>query len=255
MDLPDLVLIHGGAHAADCWDLTIAELTCREPKLRVLAVDLPGRGRNPADLATVTIADWVNSVVADVEDAMLSDLVVVGHSLGGLTVPGVVARLGAARVREMVLAAAFIPPQGLSVVDTLRGPLAPLARIGPRIHKLATIPKTAARLAFCNAMSPEQRRHALSRLYPESARVIAERVDRSDLPAEVPRTWIMTLRDRALSSRQQQRCIESLGGVDTLVCLDTCHDLMYSEPQRLAAILLERLRFRARSRRPEREKP
>jgi pimeloyl-ACP methyl ester carboxylesterase len=194
MGLPDLVLVHGGAHAADCWDWTISELVCQEPKLRVLAVDLPGRGRNPADLATVTIADWVNSVVADVEDAMLSDLVIVGHSLGGLTVPGVVARLGATRVREMVLAAAFIPPQGLSVVDTLGGPLAPLARMGPRIDKMATIPKTAARLAFCNAMSREQRRYALSRLYPESARVISERVDRSDLPAEVPRTWIMTLR-------------------------------------------------------------
>ena len=215
--------------------------------MRVLAVDLPGRGRNPADLATVTIADWVNSVVAEVEDAMLSDLVIVGHSLGGLTVPGVVTRLGATRVREMILAAAFIPPQGLSVVDTLRGPLAPLARMGPRINKMATIPKTAARLAFCNAMSREQRRYALSRLYPESARVIIERVDRSDLPAEVPRTWIMTLRDRALSARQQQRCIRSLGGVDTLICLDTCHDMMYSEPQRLAAILLERCRFRARS--------
>src|ERR1700753_686054 len=127
MDLPDLVLIHGGAHAADCWDLTIAELTCREPKFRVLAVDLPGRGRNPADLATVTIADWVDSVVDDVENDLMGDVGVVGHSLGGLTARGVVARLGAARVREMVLAAAFIPPQGLSVVDTLRGPLAPLA--------------------------------------------------------------------------------------------------------------------------------
>src|ERR1700741_5467654 len=93
MTLPGLVLVHGGAHAADCWDWTISELVCQEPKLRVLAVDLPGRGRNPADLATVTIADWVNSVVADVEDAMLSDLVIVGHSLGGLTVPGVVTRL------------------------------------------------------------------------------------------------------------------------------------------------------------------
>jgi len=246
MGLPDLVLVHGGAHAADCWDWTISELVCQEPKLRVFAVDLPGRGRNPADLATVTIADWVNSVVAEVENAMLRDLVIVGHSLGGLTVPGVVTRLGATKVREMVLAAAFIPPQGLSVVDTLRGPLAPLARVGPRINKLATIPKTAARLAFCNAMSREKRTYALSRLYPESARVISERVDRRDLPAEVPRTWIMTLRDRALSLRQQQRCIESLGGVDTLVCLDTCHDLMYSEPQRLAAILLERCRFRAR---------
>ncbi|QZA18310.1 hypothetical protein K3U93_03600 [Mycobacterium malmoense] len=42
--------------------MTVAELAWQEPKLRVFAVGLPGRGRNPADLATVTIADLVNSV-------------------------------------------------------------------------------------------------------------------------------------------------------------------------------------------------
>jgi pimeloyl-ACP methyl ester carboxylesterase len=244
MDLPGLVLVHGGAHAADCWDLVVAELACREPKLRVLAVDLPGRGRRPADLSTISIADWVDSVVADVEDAELGDVVVVGHSLGGLTVPGVVARLGT-RVRELILAAAFIPPQGSSVVDTLGGPLAPLARFGPRMRSVTTIPSAAARLTFLNAMPRERQKLALSRRYPESAGVIFECVDRSDLPDEVPRTWIMTLRDRALSRRQQLRCIESVGGVDTLLFIDTCHDLMYAEPERVAAMLLERCRFRA----------
>jgi pimeloyl-ACP methyl ester carboxylesterase len=245
MNLPALVLVHGGAHAGDCWDLVVAELACREPELRVLAVDLPGRGRNRADLSTVTITDFVDSVVRDIEDASLGDVVIVGHSMGGLTVPGVVARLGT-RVREMILAAAFIPPQGSSVVDNLRGPLAPLARVGARTRKVGVMPSTAARLAFWNTMSAEQQRYAQARLHPESAAVITECVDRSDLPAGVPRTWIMTLRDRSLSPRQQRRCIDSLGGVDTLVCIDTCHDLMYSEPVRLAALLLERCRFRAR---------
>jgi pimeloyl-ACP methyl ester carboxylesterase len=173
-----------------------------------------------------------------VESASLGDVVVVGHSLGGLTVPGVVARLGT-RVRGLVLAAAFIPPQGSTVVDTLGGPLAPLARYGPRMRSVTTIPSAAARLTFLNAMPRERQKLALSRRYPESAGVIFERVDRSDLPAEVPRTWIMTLRDRALSLRQQRRCIESLGGVDTLLCIDSCHDLMYSKPEQVAAILLE----------------
>jgi pimeloyl-ACP methyl ester carboxylesterase len=243
MDLPGLVLVHGGAHAGDCWDLVVAELARQEPKLRVLAIDLPGRGRHPADLSTITIADWVHSVVADVESASLGEVVVVGHSLGGLTVPGVVARLGT-RVRELILAAAFIPPQGASVVDTLGGPLAPLARFGPRMRSVTTIPSAAARLTFLNAMPRERQKLALSRRYPESAGVILERVDRGDLPAEVPRTWIMTLRDRALSPRQQRRCIEALGGVDTLLCIDSCHDLMYSKPEEVAAILLDRCRFR-----------
>ena len=37
MTLPALVLVHGGEHSADCWDLTVAELAGQEPELRVLA--------------------------------------------------------------------------------------------------------------------------------------------------------------------------------------------------------------------------
>jgi hypothetical protein len=108
------------------------------------------------------------------------------------------------------------------------------------------MPRTAARLAFWNTMPADRRSYARSRLYAESVGVIVERVDRTDLPADIPRTWIMTLRDRALSARQQRHCITALGGVDLLIYLDTCHDLMYSEPGQLAAILLERCRLRAR---------
>ena len=78
---PGLVLIHGGAHAADSWDLVVDELTLRAPELRVLAVDLPGRRSNLAQLSTLRIADWVGSVVTDVESGGLGDVVVVGHSL------------------------------------------------------------------------------------------------------------------------------------------------------------------------------
>lgn len=248
MKLPGLVLVHGGAHAGDCWDLVVDELACREPRLRVLAVDLPGRRDRPADRARSSIADWVDSDVADVEHASLRDVVVAGHSMGGLIVPGVVTRLGPGRAREMILAAAFIPPQGSSVVAALRGPLAPLARAGPWIERLDrsgrsfVMPSAAATLAFWNTMSPQQRRFARARLHPETAGVIVEAVDRSDLPADVPRTWIMTLRDRALSPQQQRRCIDALGGVDTLYSVDTCHDLMYGDPCRVAEILLERCR-------------
>jgi pimeloyl-ACP methyl ester carboxylesterase len=242
MALPGLVLVHGGAHAGDCWELTVAELARQEPELRVLAVDLPGRGGKPADLGTVRIADFVSSVVDDVEEAGLGDVVVVGHSMAGLTVPGVVAKLGAARVREMILVASFVPPPGSSVVDTLRGPLAPLARSVRWIRVSFPMPTAAARFAFCNGMTRRQRELVLSRLCLESPKVIFESADRGDLPDEVPRTWVMTLRDRALSPRQQLCAIDALGGVDTMVCVDACHDVMVSEPRWLATTLIERCR-------------
>ncbi|MDT7763992.1 MAG: hypothetical protein QOC63_3412, partial [Mycobacterium sp.] len=88
------------------------------------------------------------------------------------------------------------------------------------------------------------RRFTLSRLYPESARVPAEPVDRSGLPADVPRTWILTTRDRALSVASQRASIEALCGVETLIQIVACHDVMISHPQRLAQILVERCRLR-----------
>jgi hypothetical protein len=40
----------------------------------------------------------------------------------------------------------------------------------------------------------------------------------------------------------QRKNIEALGGVQTLIEIDTCHCLMVSEPERLAEILVERCR-------------
>jgi pimeloyl-ACP methyl ester carboxylesterase len=244
MHLPDLVLVHGGEHAADCWDLTVAELRRQEPALRVLAVDLPGRGRTPGDLATATIGEWVDSIVTDIEREGMGDIVIVGHSMAGVTVPGVVAALGFPRVREMILAAAFIPPQGQAIVDTLGGPLAWFARRGAKSGKPTKVPRLAARYAFCNGMSSQQREFALSRLYPESARIPAEPVDRSALADDVPRSWILTARDRALSQKSQRASIAALGGVQDVIPVDTCHDVMISHPELLARILIDRCRLR-----------
>jgi pimeloyl-ACP methyl ester carboxylesterase len=245
MALPDLVLVHGGEHAGDCWDLVVAELRLRAPELRTLAVDLPGHGATPGDLATATIGEWVDSIVADIEREGLGDIVIVGHSMAGVTVPGVVAKLGFARVREMILAAAFVPPQGQAIVDTLGGPLAWFARRGARAGRPMKVPRLAAQYAFCNGMSPQQREFALSRLYEESTRIPGEPVDRSALPDDVPRTWILTTRDRALSNKSQQASIAALGGVQNVFSIDACHDVMVSHPEELAQLLVERCRLRA----------
>ena len=164
MALPALVLVHGGAHAADCWDLTVDEIHRLAPELTVLAVDLPGRRGKPGD-SRRTIADCVESVVADIEDAGLDDIVICGHSMAGVTVPGVVTKLGSSRVREMILAAAFVPPQGTSVLDTLGGPLGWYARRAAAADRKAVeMPRTAARLAFCNGMTRRQREFLLPRI-------------------------------------------------------------------------------------------
>jgi pimeloyl-ACP methyl ester carboxylesterase len=224
----------------------VDELDRQAPDLAVLAVDLPGRAGKPGELAALSIGDCVESVVADIEDAGLRDVVVCGHSMAGVIVPSVVTKLGSPRVREMLLAAAFVPPQGTSVLDTLGGPVGWYARRAAAAREVPIeMPRLAARLAFCNGMTCRQRRFLLPRVHGESIRLVTEKVDRGRLPDDIARTWILTLRDHSLSVRTQRKSIEAIGGVETLIPIDTCHDLMVSEPQRLAEILVERCRLRS----------
>jgi hypothetical protein len=184
----------------------------------------------------------VDSVLADIERAGLDEVVVCGHSMAGVTVPGVVARLGLSRVREMVLATAFVPPHGKSVIDSLRGGMGWYARHVARTREVLEMPPIVARLAFCNGMTAAQREFVMSRIYCESMNLDTEKADRSDVPGDIVWSWILTHGDRALSARPQRKCMASLPGSGTVIPIDTCHDLMVSEPERLADILVERCR-------------
>jgi pimeloyl-ACP methyl ester carboxylesterase len=92
-------LIHGGGGSAWDWHLVVPEL--RERGHDPVAVDLPSADES---------AGWweyADAVVRAVGDR--SDVVVVGHSLGGFTAPLVCDRI---RVRLLVLVAAMIPSPG-----------------------------------------------------------------------------------------------------------------------------------------------
>ncbi|HEX4015261.1 MAG TPA: alpha/beta fold hydrolase, partial [Frankiaceae bacterium] len=59
-----VVLVHGGMHGAWCWDPVRPYLVTPS-----IAVDLPGRGSRPADLAAVSLDDSVAAVLEDADRA------------------------------------------------------------------------------------------------------------------------------------------------------------------------------------------
>jgi pimeloyl-ACP methyl ester carboxylesterase len=243
MALPALVLIHGGGLAADSWELTVERVHRLAPELAVLAPDLPGRRNKPGDLREMTTADCVESLVGDIESAGVEEIVIAAHSMGGLPLPGVVTKLGAARVREMIFAAAFLPPEGTSIVESSPWVIRTIARRRAKKNVPTPTPKWYARLVFLNGIPSVRRRFMAGKLYAESLRMLVEKVSRRGMPDEIPRTWILTRRDRALTPKLQRKYIGALGGVQTLIEVDTCHMVMVSEPKRLAEILVERCRL------------
>ncbi|MEE2059212.1 alpha/beta fold hydrolase [Rhodococcus artemisiae] len=234
-----IVLVHGGQHTGHCWSWTVDELKRLRPDLPVLAVDLPGRATNPADLAEVGIAECVTSVVADIEESECYDVILVAHSMGGITIAGVAAELGSERVLSMIFIAAAVPPNGWSILENLQGSLQD--RVGERVTSGATepFPREMAAELFCNGMTDEQKEFALSELCAESSRLATEPVDRSAMPQGVPRVWVLTGCDRAVPPAQQRQHIDNLGGVSEVIEIESCHDVMISEPATLARVLLD----------------
>ncbi|MHB8383541.1 MAG: alpha/beta fold hydrolase [Candidatus Binataceae bacterium] len=108
------VLVHGAWHGAWCWGAVTNQLE----KLghRAFAVDLPGHGQNYADRAKITLQSYVDYVVQFIEERDLRSVVLAGHSLGGLTISGVTARIPS-RIKRTVFVSAIVPLDGERLTD------------------------------------------------------------------------------------------------------------------------------------------
>ena len=183
-------LIHGAWHGGWAWERVAPEL--ERAGHRVVAPDLP------IDDPDADTADYADVVVAALGDA--DDVVVVGHSLGGLTAPLVAA---ARPVRRLVLLAALLPQPGRSLIDQLREdpglvstPREALAFDAAR-SSTWTDPELAARTMYsdCDAITAAG---AYARLRAQAA---APQVRPSPLAAwpDVPTEYVVCTADRKVS--------------------------------------------------------
>jgi pimeloyl-ACP methyl ester carboxylesterase len=244
-----LVLVHGGAHGAWCWDPTVPHL--RGP---VLAIDLPPKSVRGGDdrraqlpeLLTLTLDDFATSVMADVDAAGFDRFVLVGHSMGGLTISEVAARIPE-RVARLVYVSCIVPPEGRSAIDALPEELHEMTRSAIEaaraggVNPIGDFDDGTATSMFCNDMTDEQQRFVLDRIGTEVVGILAEDVSRKAIPAALPKTYVKLLQDQSLAPPDQDRLIanlrESPGGDVDVIELDSGHDAMVSRPQELAAVL------------------
>ena len=229
---PPVVLVHGGGFAASCWDLVVPLLDGD-----VLAVDLPGRGRHPADLAQITLGGGAASIVADVDEAGFDEVVLVGHSLAGCYLPGAIGLLGD-RVRHAVFVAATVPAHGHSSLDMLDEGIRALAEEAMAAETTAgRMDPELARIVFGNDMDEDQFAFMVERMVPEGTSVIAEPVDLTPLRSGgLGRTWLRPLQDAIVEPAKQLEFAGHVGDC-AVVDIDAAHMCMISRPEATAAAL------------------
>lgn len=217
-----LVLVHGGTCAADIWDELL-------PLLRVpaVAVDLPGRGRNPADLAQVTLDDCVDAVLAAADAAGFGRFALLGHSLGGVTITETGYR-HPDRVRSVIYLAALVPTATVSAARRVTGRDMPPGRM-PRM------PEVNARALFGNDLDEGQWASVAARLVDDTAAIINATV--SGHPLHCHRVYIGLSRDIPVPPALVDAMVGVLGPELQRITLDTGHMVMNSQPALLAATL------------------
>jgi len=226
-----VVLVHGGSFGGSCWDLVVERLDAP-----VVAVDLPGRGAHPAPGETVTIDSAAASVAADVDAAGFDDVVLVGHSLGGCTMPATIGLLGD-RVRHAVFVACTVPDHGTSCIDALPDDVREFARRELEIGNPGVMSAEMARDIFGNDLDEEQFAWCMERMVPEAPGLLMQRVDLGPLRSTMPRTWVRPLRDAIVAPERQLDFAATVGGECEMIDLDAGHMCMISKPRELAAIV------------------
>lgn len=224
------ILIHGSNHSSRCWEPMVDLL-----EAPALAIDLPGRGRHPAPLDQVHLRDFIESAVKDIEEAGASDAVLVGHSMAGLSLPGIVDRVHD-RLRHVVFVSCVVPADGASMVSELPPLHAEIARAATPTPAGMWPGKRVLVQTMCDGMNEDQTTFTLDVSVPEAFSPMHDPVDLSGLRHAVPRTWVKLLRDRAPSPEQADTYADRTG-CTSVVELDTGHFAMITHPAQLAKVL------------------
>jgi pimeloyl-ACP methyl ester carboxylesterase len=205
----------------------VVPLLAADPRVgQVIAVDLPGHGalQHVKPAADIGLDDYVEHVAGLIEARDLEDVVIVGHSLAGLTLPPVAHRVEA-RLRRLIYLASSNPDKGRTVNDLMDHPLSPIRR-GVSMETM-----------FCNDLDADSSEWLMSQLVDEPPRLLETPVEVPRGPSGVPSTYILLERDETLPPEYQREQAQT-AGVDEVVSFDTGHSAFAAKPRELAKLLL-----------------
>jgi pimeloyl-ACP methyl ester carboxylesterase len=231
------VLLHGGGHGGWCWKATAQAL--RDAGHIAYAPTLTGFGER-AHLGgpDTTFATFVEDVVNVLEFEDLTDVVLVGHSMGGVVIPRVAERVRE-RLRRVVWLAAVVCHDGETLIDAV--PQTPAIAAAVTIHDDGTITQDNAKLidALLVDGTDADRAWVLARhrSYPPAALVEPGRLSEF-LELQLPTAYVRADGDLTIPPALADTFADRLPGCRRAQ-VDAGHDCMVSRPHGTAAALIE----------------
>ena len=229
------VLVHGGGHGGWCYQ-AVARIM-RSHGQEVYTPTMTGLGERAHLLSpAIDLDSHITDVVKVLDYEDLRNVILVGHSYGGMVITGVADR-ATDRIGHLVYLDAATPQNGQSLVD-IAAPFMNAARAQGRMVdgiELVLFPGTDP-LQFYGVKDPQQIAWMKPKLTPHPWKCFEQKLQLTNeaATAKIPQTHIccsstMPGRDRAkLEALSNGRLWE----------IDTGHDLMITEPEAVAKMLL-----------------
>jgi len=228
------VLVHGAFHGGWCWRRVARRLRMRGHSVFAPTLSGPAR-RKPAPQRDVDLSTNVADVIGLIERRQLREVMLVGHSYGGVVAAWAADRVPS-RIAQLVCLDSPLPASGSSVVETHpdgRDWLRTVVEINGRSY--VAVPDSDVNLFGVT----EQRdiRWLKSKLTPQPALTICEPMQLSGALAQVRKCYV---RCRVPGQASDPLFVERIKADPTwdFRILLTAHDAMIAAPVQLTEFLL-----------------
>ena len=232
------VLVHGAWHTGKSLEPVAASIAAGGHKAFTPTI----RGNRPEDPKTVGLNEAIDSILAYLVENDLRDVLLVGHSYGGMVITGAADRVPG-RIRRLIYWSAFVPNDGERVIDMIPPSYVTLfnASAAERGDGSVVLPLPVWREAFINDVDPDTARRAYDSLNPHPLRTLTDRISLRTDPSDmvIPRSYISCTEDISLPHpyRWHPRLSRKLGSF-RLIEIPGSHEVCFSNPGRLARAIM-----------------
>ena len=232
------LLVHGAWHTGG--ELGAVATAIKAADHEVLTPTLAGN--RPGDSKSTGLAEAIGSMIEYVVENNLAEIILVGHSYGGMIITGV-ADAAPERLRRLVYWNAFVPNNDESVSDMLPSQYVELFERSAteRGDGSIVLPFQIWREAFMNDADLGAAERAYQALNPHPLKTLTDKISLATNPAgmAVAKSYVNCTDDTSLPHHYpwHPRLSQKLG-LFRLIQLPGGHELCFSDPVRLARAIM-----------------
>jgi pimeloyl-ACP methyl ester carboxylesterase len=237
--MAEYVLIHGAWHTGNELEPVANVIRAEGHHVHTPTV----RGNRPGDPKTTGLSEAIESIVEYLEEKDANDIILVGHSYGGMVITGVVDRIPH-RVHRLVYWNAFVPNDGEALIDMTIPSFAPAmeALAAERGDGSVVLPFGVWRETLINDADLATAKSAYDTLNPHPILTFKEKISLSKNPIDLAlgKSFVNGTEDISMphSHPWHPRLSEKLG-LFRLIQVRGSHELCFSNPERLARAIID----------------